>query len=311
MNINNLTKMINQKFFLAVALGAIMMTSCSKDDVLNQNPDLNDKVAVQFNSSLNGASLLRAGNTTWTANNTIGIFMVDETPEVVDAMENKAYKTVDGTKNFVPVASTDVIYYPSNNSTVNFISYYPHQAGISLENEYNVDVSNQNNAIDIDFLYAQTTDGYSKTTNYGTPVKLMFDHKLTHFVLNTIAGDGLTANDLKGMTVTIKGLNTQTTFDLTDGTQGGVSTKANIATKTVTDGTKYDAILVPQSVTTQDGVTVEFGIGNEKFVWKVGACAFESKTEHVYNVTISRKGVEIEGEINDWLEGTGGNVAAD
>jgi endonuclease G len=309
---------MKRNFFLAAVLGTLMMTSCSKDDVLNLNPeDSNSKVSVQFSSSINGAVQprsgiqLRTGSTTWTANNTIGIFMVDNTPAAVDATANKAYITTDGSNHFAPVTSTDSIFYPVNNSTVNFIAYYPHQSGILLENNYNVDVSNQSNAVDIDFLYAKTTDGYSKTTGAGSAVRLLFDHKLTHFVLNTIAGEGLTANDLQGMTVTVTGLNTRTTFDLTDGTQGSVSTKANIVTNSVSDGAKYDAILVPQSVAANDGVKVEFQIGSELFVWKLAACEFESKTEHVYNVTISRKGVEIEGEINDWTAGTGGDVTAD
>jgi hypothetical protein len=298
-----------KKVFLAAALGATIMMSCSHDhEVLDQNSD--EAVVARFNSSINGATMLRAGNNTWSAGNTIGIFMVNNTPEAVDATENRAYRTTDGSSHFSHVATTDIIYYPVDNSTVNFISYYPYQSGITLENEYDVDVSDQSNPVDIDLLYAKTTAGYSKTTSAATPVKLMFDHKLTQLVMNITAGEGLTNDDLKGMSVTIKGLNTQTTFDLTDGTLGSASTKVNIVTKVITDGAQYSAILVPQSVTAST-VTVDFNVGNETFVWKVPACEFETQKKHIYTVTIARTGVDVEGEINDWTEGTGGSGTAD
>ncbi|MDR1336342.1 MAG: fimbrillin family protein [Tannerella sp.] len=307
-----------KKELVLVALGAVMsLASCSSEnDIIPgkaESPDVQSS-PVKFFPSINGATpQTRAGNAAWAAGDAIGIFMVNGVPSAVDHTVNKAYKTADGSKNFTPVSMDDYIYYPVNGSTVNFISYYPRQAGILLENLYSVDVTDQNSPVDIDLLYAKTATGYSKAAS-GNTVQLSFDHKLTHMVLNITPGTGLTAEDLKNMVVTVKGLKTATTLDLKDGTLGTPDAVADIVMKTQTDGLKSDAILVPQSVA-DNTVTIEFEIvtanGTEVFVYKVPAITFESKKEHVYAVTINRTGISVTGEINDWAAGTGGSGTAD
>lgn len=289
----------------------MFMTSCSNENEVFPNNDRpSGQSIVKFSSSINGATPdTRAGNSTWAAGDAIGIFMVDGTPAVVDLAANKAYKTADGSKNFSPVSLNDNIYYPVDGSTVNFISYYPQQTGISLNNLYNVDVASQNNPVDIDLLYAKTTTGYSKATSTNT-VQLFFDHKLTHVVLNITPGAGLTASDLNNMVVTVKGINSRNTLDLKTGNLGTPSSVADIVMKTKTDGSTSDAILVPQ-VVAGNTMSIEFKIGNETFVWKVPATEFKSKTEHVYTVTIARTGISVTGEINPWTSGTGGTGTAD
>jgi hypothetical protein len=307
---------MNKRFFLATALGAVMMTACSHEyEMLDKQLDASgESVAAKFTSSINGATpQTRATGSTWVSSDSIGIFMVDATPTAVDGMINKHYKKTSGDeKNFSPATTNDAIYYPVDGSTVNFISYYPYQASTLLGN-YNVNVVNQNTPAAIDFLYAKTITGYSKTSGQ-TPVHLTFIHKLTLLVMDTKAGYGLTDDDLKGMVVTIKGLNTQTTIDLKDGSQGNASSKNPIVTKVNTDGKEYSAILIPQDVTAGD-VTVEFEItssnGVETFVWKVPTVTFETQKRHTYSVTISRTGIEVEGEITDWLDVQGGDVNAD
>ncbi|MDR1407067.1 MAG: fimbrillin family protein [Tannerella sp.] len=307
---------MKKELVLAAFGAAVFMTSCSNEHEVF--PDNTERPSVEspvkFSSSINGATpQTRAGSSTWDAGNTIGIFMVDGTPDIVDYTTNRAYRTSDGSNNFSPVSMSDNVYYPVNGSTVNFISYYPWQTGISLDNLYNVNVVNQHNSTDIDMLYAKTTSGYSKGTS-GSVVQLFFDHKLTHMVLNITPGAGLSATDLNGMTVTIKGLNTKTTVDLKDGNLGTPVNVADIVMKTSSNGSKSDAILVPQSIA-DGGMRVEFKInaanGEETFVWKVPATTFESKKEHVYDVTIARTGISVTGEINPWETGTGGSGNAD
>jgi endonuclease G len=301
--------MMNKKFFLVAALGAAMMTSCSEEHGLSDlQPDApsGKSVAAKFASSINGAIPQTRAVSSWTSGDAIGIFMVDDVPAVVDLMTNKAFTTT-GATLFTPKTAGDSIFFPANGSTVNFISYYPYQSGVTL-GDYAVDVSAQSNSIDL--LYAKTTAGYSKTSVSKT-VKLDFYHQLTHLVMSTIPGDGLTEADLQGMTVTIKGMNTQTTFDLTDGTLDAATGQANIVTSEISDGEKYDAILVPQSVS-DNAVTVEFTLAtNETFVWKVPARNFEAKTEHNYTITISRTGIDVEGEIKPWIDGDDGTGTAD
>ncbi|MDR1103121.1 MAG: fimbrillin family protein [Tannerella sp.] len=305
-----------KKELVLVALGAaVSLVSCSSEfDIPGKTEPGVQSSPVKFSSSINGATpQTRAGNNTWEAGNTIGIFMVNGTPEIVDNTANRAYKTLDGSKNFSPVSPSDNIYYPVDGSTVNFISYYPWQAGKSLDNLYPVDVTDQNNPVDIDLLYAKTATGYSKAAS-GNTVQLQFDHKLTHMVLNITPDAGLTEADLEDMVVTVKGLNTATTLNLKDGTLGTPDAVADIVMKTQKNGLKSDAILVPQSIVA-NAVSIEFRIdtdnGTEVFKWNVPATTFESKKEYVYTVTITRTGIDVTGEINEWEAGTGGSGTAD
>jgi endonuclease G len=297
--------------FAVIGLGLIL-ASCSNDLETNCNPDPASSgapVAVQFTSEIHGAIPQTRTITTWANQNAIGIFMVKDvtsTPSVVNNMLNKQYQT-NGSTAFTPVGSTDTIYYPVDGSSVDFISYYPYQSATAL-GDYSVDVSNQQTGTDIDLLYAKTTSGYSKATK--SPVSLLFDHQLTHLVLNTIPGNGLTADNLKNLTVAVKGLNTTATFDLVSKGLKDLGDVKKIVTNISTAGEKYDAIIIPQTIG-KGLVTVEFQIGSEIFVWTVPEGTFDAETEYIYNVTISRTGVTVTGEINAWKKGQGDNVSAD
>jgi hypothetical protein len=128
--------------------------------------------------------------------------------------------------------------------------------------------------------------------------------------MNTMPGIGLTANDLKKLTVTVKGLKTKATFNLSTKALSNIIDKVNIEANELTEGEKYDAIIIPQTIS-QDEVTVEFEIDTEVFVWKVPASTFAAGTEYIYNVTISRTGVTVTGVIHPWINGKGDDVSAD
>jgi endonuclease G len=296
--------------FVTAAIGAalILSAACTKE-YCDINP-ANEKAPVLFESNINSATPITRASA-WSDGSTIGIFMINDAVAVVDDMTNKQYVT-DGTAAhaFTPATTSDTIFYPVNGNSVNFISYYPYQAGLALTDDYAVNVVNQQNAIDIDLLYVKTTGtAYSKATQ-ATPVSLHFGHQLSHWVLNTKPASGLTAADLEGMTVTVKGLNTQVKFNLSSMALSDLSVVDGIALKVVTSGKQFEAILIPQAIGS-DQVTVEFTtVKNETFVWKVPASALETNKEYTYNVTISRTGISVTGEIEDWETGVGGDVSA-
>lgn len=74
---------------------------------------------------------------------------------------------------------------------------------------------------------------------------------------STLNNTGLTDADLVGMKVTVKGMNTTNTFDLSTSRLGDTpDTEADITPRTITDGEAYDAIILPGSYGTGE-VTVE------------------------------------------------------
>lgn len=285
----------------AIVVGAMTLTSCHKDEKTVDN------AAVRFTAGINQEPTAepesRASGSAWTSGDAIGVFMMQSGT----ALESNNQYTTDGTSTFTAVAG-DELYYPMDGSAVNFIAYYPWKTGTALGN---IDVeigTTQTTATQptFDLLWASANNGgtgYNKVSHATTAVPLVFTHKLAKLVMNCSADPSVEAS-LTGMTVTIKGMNTENTFNLSTGDLGSPDTPADITPRTITDGSVYDAIIMPGAYDAAD-VTVEFVAGGETFTWDVGATSFAGGNEYTYAVTLTRTGVLVSGTITPWI--TSGN----
>ena len=190
--------------FFALALLAGAMVSCSTEDTAPSTQ--NDKVAVQFTGGISVNT--RAAGLAWADGDMIGIFMTGtKQPLSADAIQegvdNVCYQS-NGSIGFSPVSGGKTVFFPIDGD-VDFYSYYPQ----TTVNDYKValDVTYQTKQEAIDFMYAKT-EGCNKAT---PQVFLKFYHKLSNLVLEVQPGNGLTQEDLKKMTVTVKGQNTKAT----------------------------------------------------------------------------------------------------
>jgi len=294
---------------MATLAGAVAFTSCNNDD----EPVTNDKTPVQFAAGIGGnvatgAPETRAAGTTWGTGDDIGIFTVTNgtTTPAIDA--NMQYETTAGDGTFTAIDDANMIYYPGS-GTIDFIAYYPWETGAALGTPIDVEIGTAQTAATqatFDLLYAKTTAGYTSASP--TTVPLAFDHQLSKLVMNLVAGSGAS---LSNVSVSIKGMNTKNTFNLSTGALGTTaSTPVAITPRTITANASYDAIILPGSYTT--GVSVEITAGGETYTWDCGAITFAAGSEHVYTVTLIKDGgVTVTGTINPWTTGTGGNVTAE
>ena len=292
------------KFLSAVAIVAtVTFTSCN--NVVVDIVDDSTPVAVQFSAGIEAAPKAQtyASGTSWSPGDAIGIFMVENgTEEIALGAENKEYTTT-GDGNFTEVAGD--IYYPLSGN-VDFIAYYPWQTGMDLTDPYEVDVIDQSDPEAIDLLWAKE-DNSGSGYNSGS-VALNFSHMLTRIVLNATPGDGLTATDLAGMTVEIRGLNTKADFKLAEGALGTPSDVAKIEPQLVAG--KCEAIIVPQLVGAHV-MEVKFILANsDEFIWEVPATEFKAGTEYTYTITLNRSGsISFTGTINPWSTENGTGIA--
>ena len=281
--------------FFALALLAGAMVSCSTEDTAPSTQ--NDKVAVQFTGGISVNT--RAAGLAWADGDMIGIFMTGtKQPLSADAIkegvDNVCYQS-NGSIGFSPVSGGKTIFFPIDGD-VDFYSYYPQ----TTVNDYKValDVTDQGKQEAIDFMYAKT-EGCNKAT---PQVFLKFYHKLSNLVLDVQPGNGLTQEDLKKMTVTVKGQNTKATFNLVDGTISGEENPANIKMKAIQVGKRYEAILLPTASTIRE---IVFDLDNgydAPFVWKMDS---ELKGGNLYNYTtvkLTRSTVDMNGIIESWNE---------
>lgn len=281
--------------FFALALLAGAMVSCSTEDIAPSTQ--NDKVAVQFTGGISVNT--RAAGLAWAEGDRIGIFMTGtKQPLSADAIkegvDNVCYQT-NGSIGFSPVSGGKTVFFPIDGD-VDFYSYYPQ----TTVNDYKValDVTDQGKQEAIDFMYAKT-EGCNKAT---PQVFLKFYHKLSNLVLEVQPGNGLTQEDLKKMTVTVKGQNTKATFNLADGTISGEGNPTDIKMKTTQAGKLYEAILLP---TEEASRVIEFDLNNgydAPFVWTMPAKLEGGNRYHYTVVKLSRSAVDISGNIEPWIK---------
>lgn len=319
MNNQKIKKMKSKKTILLLsALAALCLLSCNNDhDPANVNP-----VPVRFTAAIGREAIAkpqsRAAGTDWAAMDKIGVFMVVHSgTTIAGGAENKQYITGNGDGAFT-AAIGDQIYYPMDNSAVDFIAYYPHAAGAQLATALPVEIATvQTEAAQptFDLMWARADNaaqGYTKDQN--TTVALTFGHCLSKLTMNCKVDPSVGAPELLAdATVTIHGMNTHNTFDLATGTLGATpETPADItprklsAASTGFHGT-YDAIILPD--TYADGVvTVDFTIDGETFTWNVKSITFDPGYEYLYEVLITRTGVTATGTIEDWTTKPMGGV---
>lgn len=287
-------KTITELLPLALLAAATMVSCNGKVEPAAQD----DKVAVQFGSSINAAS--RAVNDKWTAGDQIGIFMVGENKvlskdAISEEADNIAYRT-EGDGAFSPVAAEQIIYFPMNGD-VDFYAYYPYTPEV---NDYRIalDLTDQSNQEALDLMFAKVS-GCNKSN---PKVELQFSHLLSNLILEVQPGTGLTQADLAELTVKVKDANTKATFNLVDGTISGEETPKGFTMKTVEAGKRYEAILFP---TESESREIEFDLNNDHdgpFTWTMKS-ALKGGSQYHHLVTLSRTAAEVSGSIKPWDNG--------
>lgn len=287
-------KTITELLPLALLAAATMVSCNGKVEPAAQD----EKVAVQFGSSINAAS--RAVNDKWTAGDQIGIFMVGENKvlskdAISEESDNIAYRT-EGDGAFSPVAAEQIIYFPMNGD-VDFYAYYPYTPEV---NDYRIalDLTDQSNQEALDLMFAKVS-GCNKSN---PKVELQFSHLLSNLILEVQPGTGLTQADLAELTVKVKDANTKATFNLVDGTISGEETPKGFTMKTVEAGKRYEAILFP---TESESREIEFDLNNDHdgpFTWTMKS-ALKGGSQYHHLVTLSRTAAEVSGSIKPWDNG--------
>lgn len=306
--------MKTMKNYLIIATAALIFAACSNNE--NELVDGTDgPVPVEFRASV-GVTETRAIDQTWSATDAIGIFMVKTgeslVPEYIsEGAENIRY-VVDATSTsgaFTPDGTT--IYYPMDDSKVDFYAYYP-QGSVTKEETtthylYAINVASQANQEALDLLYSNDVKGKKKTDKTAA---LHFKHQLCKVILTVEPGTGVSAGDISGLTVKVNAQNTTSTFNLTAGIlKADAANSADITLFKQADTYIYEAILLPDAATSR---TFEFDLNNghdAPFTWKMKK-VLTAGSKYTYTVKLNRTGVEVTGEIKAWDEQAGGTVDA-
>lgn len=289
---------ISMATFVCAMMTPVLFSSCSSDD--EQNTENQQPVELQIVSSIN----TRAANAAWTAGDQIGVFALSGTTQ---KYTNMKYATQEGNGIFLPTAEDQTIMLPYDGSKFTIAAYYPYTAS-AASGTYSIDVSNQDNQEAIDLLVAAPVSNVSKVS---PEAALDFYHKLVKIALTMKEGEGITADQLAYMTVTISGQQTTGTCDIINNAEVvGTGNANNVITfQTSADGTSSEAILLP--ATTTDGMVLTFNIPNAgEYKWEVKNAAksqsFDAGNKYKYNITINKTKLDVTASIEDWADGNGG-----
>lgn len=310
---------VKKTMVMMAALAAVAgLASCTKDDAAN----VTGNKEVCFTGGIGNVAVAtpqsRAAGAEWEKKDHIGIYMVKPvSTTILEGIENKDYVTNDGDGTFTP-ADGNPIYYPVSGK-VEFIAYYPYREGYQLDTPiiYTIDdeqTTETQATFDLMWARAHNNDvGYDK--NYIGGIPLHFNHLLSKLTMNCKIDASVGTVWPDNATVTLKGTNRNVELNLTRGSFGYKSNPGNITPRKLSsapDGflAAYDVIIMPGSYTTGT-VTVDFTVGGKTYTWKVGTVTFEPGKDHVYEVTLTRAGVQARGNIKDWETEPGGGVNAE
>lgn len=299
----------NKQSILMVA-ALLLLAGCSNDNEGADTPEGDGRVALQVSSGIES----RAYDNKWKSDDAIGIYMLKiGTTTVSEGAENRKYTTADGGNAFT-ATTEQTIYFPIDNSKVDFIAYYPYRK-TQTDGAFALDVSTQTDLSAIDLMTAgvKSTEAEPLDKNH-YKVHFKFAHRLTKLELNISTGRGITAEDLEGLKVEVTNQRTSGSYDpLFEAFGVDKKSVQTVELNTNADGALAQAILLP--TTAADGINPivagrEFLFTlkstGEVFRWSVpDDKGFECGDKNIYNITINRSGPEVTAEIIDWNKGNG------
>lgn len=295
---------------LTGALAALAVASCNKTDSAMPNGGGNPsdgRVAVHFTAG--GLDVRPAASTRgdWTIRDgKIGIYVLDATESTIaDGYANVGYLFDAERRIFVPVSET--IYFPVDGSKRRFVAYSPCREVV--DGLFKVDLGEQPAPEEQgarELLWTDVTPAYDKTT---PDVRLEFKHQYAKLTVRVKNGAGLTGEDLKGLVVSISGMQLKADFQLLTGKMTptgdpGVLTLRGAAA----DGSVHTALVLPTEPAEKR--TMNFKLGDDTFFWNIADKRFEAGKTYEYTVTANRTALGLLVTVADWEEGeTGIGVA--
>lgn len=301
--------MKTRRLFLGLAAmlaASASFTSCSNEDELGaQSPDgltpitLTSNIATRtVNTELQETEIAQGVQ--------VGVFV--SPTKVGELIADNAPITSDGNGGF---AGTIGNYPAEEGATVSIYAYAPYNSAwtgkLSEAQTFTVktDQTTDNAYLASDLLYGTPKNNAVAASE--NAVQVQFKHKLTKINLAFNTAD--TEIDLKGATVSLVGVLTQTTINLSDGTLGTGSQPADInVAEFAEDATQFaaSAVIVPQTKAAgTDFVKVELANGKTYDANISTSFTFETGKQYTYTATFNGNQIELKliSTIEGWQDG--------
>ena len=277
---------------LTLAAVAALMFSCSENpspepEPTPTPPPTPEKWAINISTSIT-----RATDTSFENGDKVGIYVVNQ-PNTLKATGNHADNIGFTYSGSWSAATT--IYWKDETTKADFYCYYPYASSISNVEAYpfavKADQSSVANYKASDFLWGKTTDVAPTKDAVGITVK----HAMSNVIVELVAGNGYTAEDMASASVAICGLKTNSTINLASGVVTATGDVAEITPMVENDYRR--ALVVPQSVSNADLIKVTIG---DKVYTLNQSIEFKSGKQHTCTLTVERTNQGINIGIDGW-----------
>lgn len=292
----------------ALCAATFLMCGCGNENE-TAGTDTDGRVPLQVSAGIQ----TRAYDDRWNKDDAIGIYMLNG----ADAeASNKKYTTTDATAGGTFSATGgDIIYFPTDGSTRDFIAYYPHRTDVTADGTYTVNLGSQTPQKDIDLMRSTKVTGKHKDD---ASVAFRFSHKLVKIEINIEAGTGMEGVSLAGTKVTLTNQPLTGTFNVLAEDAKATADDAteekplqNIEFCTASDGSKYEAIVFPAASTANMDMKFIVPALSETvpFTFTVNKAEksqkFEAGRKYLYTITVNKIGLGVTSTIEPWGEGNG------
>lgn len=294
------------KTLIANTLGILILAgtafSCSKSEITEDQ--ITDQSPILLHSTVSGGKV-RLQTDQIESNRKLS-FYVTQGSDVNNIIYDNAAITADGNGGF---SYTEKMYYPVDNSKVNFYAVHPYNDAASLVVNETITFSvtpNQttvNSYLQSDLLYASK----SNVSRSKDKIGLEFTHKLSKVSFTIKPGNGMDLSDLNA--VSILGIKPSTAINITTGgiqeANGNVTEILAYGVKGATDGevqvTGIQAIVVPQTIGI-DTKLFKITVGSIDYYYTTpAAITYASGYNYNYELTINSTGIDVSSSITPWI----------
>lgn len=258
----------------------ILLVACEQDNNLPKPKD----TYVSFTSKIINKPQTRSNDKGWLSGDKIGVFAIKnkallQSNTIIKNYSNISFTTLNGNGFFE--ADNEQIYYPKDNSFLDFIAYHPYNPNLTNYN-YPIDITKQQ-----DFLYSNNLKGVNQHSSTKT---LHFKRMLPKVVFNIAEKNNNALNNLK---VYINEVKTKASFSLSTGsfTVNNASVK-NVALNVTGSSTnlKATSFLLPSK---QNIINIRIEIGTNKVYSYTIPNALESGKIYTYDIKLDKVSLEV------------------
>lgn len=280
------------------------MVSCSPNNIENETIDHKQ---LSFISNL---ATNEPVNQVWKIGDKIGVYAVKSGKDltagnIFNNSNNRAYQI----NKLTYFTSSDPIIL--NHTALDIRAYSPYQTGVD-NFKIVLDITNQSNQKELDFLYSNNSVNITKSTNRPT---LNFQHKLTKLLFIISKGEGVASLDHIKVK-SLSGLNTKGFLNLDNGAIEVAPSKKEITNITIKDfheAKLVELILLPNQQLSNAILKLE--LNNVLYTWQGSQIDLIPGKKYTYKLELSKEDgipqvttLEPTGSIKDWELGYEGDI---